>query len=68
MILHLKLHPRRSILTLLTETPGSEYNIAFGGKIEQTKGYFINPTIIDNPPDESRIVVEEPFGNSKHGE
>ena len=27
------------------------------------KGYFIYPTIIDNPPDESRIVQEEPFGN-----
>ncbi|WQF84679.1 Putative aldehyde dehydrogenase domain, aldehyde/histidinol dehydrogenase [Colletotrichum destructivum] len=26
------------------------------------KGYFITPTIVDNPPDDSRIVVEEPFG------
>ncbi|WDK19239.1 aldehyde dehydrogenase [Colletotrichum graminicola] len=26
------------------------------------KGYFITPTMIDNPPDNSRIVVEEPFG------
>ncbi|GKT89446.1 aldehyde dehydrogenase [Colletotrichum tofieldiae] len=26
------------------------------------KGYFITPTIVDNPPDNSRIVVEEPFG------
>ncbi|UCV17762.1 aldehyde dehydrogenase family protein [Ferribacterium limneticum] len=25
-------------------------------------GYFIAPTIIDNPPDDSRIVLEEPFG------
>lgn len=25
-------------------------------------GFFIAPTIIDNPPDDSRIVVEEPFG------
>ncbi|KAI0169258.1 aldehyde dehydrogenase-like protein [Hypoxylon sp. FL1284] len=29
---------------------------------EDTKGYFIEPSIIDNPPDNSRIVVEEPFG------
>lgn len=28
------------------------------------KGYFIKPTIYDNPPDDSRIVVEEPFGES----
>lgn len=26
------------------------------------KGYFITPTIIDNPPDDSRLVREEPFG------
>lgn len=25
-------------------------------------GYFLNPVIVDNPPDDSRIVVEEPFG------
>ncbi|TAL03075.1 MAG: aldehyde dehydrogenase family protein [Rhodospirillaceae bacterium] len=25
-------------------------------------GYFIAPTIIDNPPDDARVVVEEPFG------
>ncbi|KAJ6084183.1 hypothetical protein N7486_010983 [Penicillium sp. IBT 16267x] len=33
-----------------------------GGKIEESAGYFIHPTIIDNPPEDSRIVVEEPFG------
>lgn len=25
------------------------------------KGHFIHPVIVDNPPDDSRIVVEEPF-------
>lgn len=25
-------------------------------------GYFMNPLIIDNPPEDSRVVVEEPFG------
>ena len=29
---------------------------------ESRDGYFITPAIIDNPPEESRIVVEEPFG------
>ncbi|EAT81107.2 hypothetical protein SNOG_11399 [Parastagonospora nodorum SN15] len=27
-----------------------------------SKGYFITPTIIDNPPNDSRIIQEEPFG------
>lgn len=26
------------------------------------KGYFVQPTIIDNPPDSARIVQLEPFG------
>ncbi|GKU07356.1 unnamed protein product [Fusarium langsethiae] len=25
-------------------------------------GYYITPTVIDNPPEDSRVVVEEPFG------
>ena len=33
-----------------------------GHTTEGSKGYFITPSIIDNPPDDSRIVVEEPFG------
>ena len=37
--------------------------VAIGGKIDhESKGYFITPTIVDNPSDDSRIVVEEPFG------
>lgn len=33
-----------------------------GGVRQASKGYFIEPAIIDNPPDNSRIVTEEPFG------
>ncbi|KAJ5667701.1 Aldehyde dehydrogenase N-terminal [Penicillium maclennaniae] len=32
-----------------------------GGSIEDSHGYFIHPTIIDNPPESSRVVQEEPF-------
>ncbi|OJD18382.1 hypothetical protein ACJ73_08724 [Blastomyces percursus] len=38
-------------------------NVVTGGNAEIRKpGYFIQPTIIDAPPVESRIVTEEPFG------
>lgn len=40
-------------------------NIAVGGKMPTSSGYFINPTIVDNPADDSRLVVEEPFGKNK---
>jgi len=44
-----------------TKTHG--YKFALGsGDVEETKGFFISPTIIDNPPDDSMIVTEEPFG------
>ncbi|RDW69993.1 hypothetical protein BP5796_08390 [Coleophoma crateriformis] len=41
------------------------WNYAVGGKLETVlngKGYFITPTIVDNPPSDSRIIQEEPFG------
>lgn len=40
-----------------------KWHVAIGGTIDHNAtGYYINPTIIDNPSDTSRIVVEEPFG------
>jgi acyl-CoA reductase-like NAD-dependent aldehyde dehydrogenase len=42
-----------------------KWNVAVGGVNDpKSKGYFIQPTIIDNPAEDSRIVVEEPFGKS----
>ena len=37
-------------------------HVAVGGKNPEGKGYFIAPTILDNPKLDSRIVTEEPFG------
>ncbi|EXJ59878.1 NAD-dependent aldehyde dehydrogenase [Cladophialophora yegresii CBS 114405] len=39
-----------------------KYEVAVGGKNPDGPGYFITPTIIDRPKEDSRIVVEEPFG------
>ncbi len=39
------------------------WKTAVEGKVrEGSKGYFVEPCIIDNPAEDSRIVVEEPFG------
>jgi acyl-CoA reductase-like NAD-dependent aldehyde dehydrogenase len=39
------------------------YKFAVGEPdVAASKGYFIQPTIIDNPPNDSRIIQEEPFG------
>ncbi|WP_200964458.1 aldehyde dehydrogenase family protein [Achromobacter sp. Root83] len=33
-----------------------------GGDVPEGKGYFVPVTILDNPPDDARSVVEEAFG------
>ncbi|KAL8670583.1 MAG: hypothetical protein Q9168_004896, partial [Polycauliona sp. 1 TL-2023] len=45
----------------------SNWTPALGGEVpaaspDKGQGYFFQPTIIDNPPDDSAIVTEEPFG------
>ncbi|KAL2869000.1 aldehyde dehydrogenase family protein [Aspergillus lucknowensis] len=32
-----------------------------GAEIPDSDGYFVSPAIIDNPPEDSRVVREEPF-------
>ncbi|EYB21885.1 hypothetical protein FG05_11542 [Fusarium graminearum] len=52
------------VKNLLADIESNGYKLAAGSTSASTagKGYFITPTIVENPPDESRIVVEEPFG------
>ena len=40
----------------------NKLKVAVGGKVSESGGYFITPTIIDNPAEDSMIVQEEPFG------
>ncbi|TNE41160.1 MAG: aldehyde dehydrogenase family protein [Alphaproteobacteria bacterium] len=50
------------VSNLLADTKAKGYNILCGGEIEDKPGYFIPITVVDNPPEDSRIVREEPFG------
>ncbi|CAI8894136.1 aldehyde dehydrogenase family protein [Pseudomonas serbica] len=47
---------------LLQDCKDRGLNFLLGGDVESASGYFIPVTIIDNPPDDSRCVVEEAFG------
>lgn len=48
---------------MYTEIERSKWKTALSGTAgESEHGYFITPAIIDNPPEDSRIVQEEPFG------
>lgn len=48
----------------LSEIKQERYEVALCQSESQKSGYFVSPTIVVNPPDESRIVKEEPFGMS----
>lgn len=51
------------VKTLFDDIPKQGWKPALGGELpNEGKGYFITPTIIDNPPEDSRIMTEEPFG------
>lgn len=50
------------VVELIEDSKAQDYKFLLGGDVEEGDGYFVPVTIIDNPPDESRIVREEPFG------
>ncbi|PWN88786.1 aldehyde dehydrogenase [Acaromyces ingoldii] len=50
------------IAEFIDQSRGEGHTFLAGGKMEQTTGYFAPLTIVDRPPEASRIVQEEPFG------
>lgn len=48
---------------LIADARAHGHRFLLGGEVaEGTKGYFVPVTIVDNPPEDSRVVVEEAFG------
>lgn len=47
---------------LIRDSRDRGHRFALGGEEWAGSGYFVPVTIIDNPPDDARIVTEEPFG------
>jgi acyl-CoA reductase-like NAD-dependent aldehyde dehydrogenase len=51
------------VKSFFEDSKAKGYKFAVGEpKVTSGKGFFIQPTIIDNPPNDSRIIAEEPFG------
>jgi acyl-CoA reductase-like NAD-dependent aldehyde dehydrogenase len=51
------------VLEYFDDCTRNGHRFALGGKVDSTaKGWFIPVTIVDNPPEDSRLVKEEPFG------
>lgn len=51
----------RRVMALIEEARSEGLTLLEGGPVPE-KGYFIPLTLVDNPPDDSRVVVEEAFG------
>jgi len=47
---------------LLADSKENGQKFLLGGEVIEGPGYFVPVTIIDNPPEDSRVVVEEAFG------
>lgn len=50
------------VLELIQDAKDNGYSFLIGGEKADVPGYFIPVTILDNPPEHSRIVQEEQFG------
>ena len=51
-----------TVVDLLRDARANGYTFLVGGLPREQAGYFIEPTIVDNPPEDARIVQEEQFG------
>ncbi len=52
----------KRVLDLIADAKANGYDFLMGGEKSEAPGYFIPITILDNPPEDSRIVQEEQFG------
>ncbi|MET0988299.1 MAG: aldehyde dehydrogenase family protein, partial [Steroidobacteraceae bacterium] len=50
------------VKSLLADAKANGLKLLEGGPVPQGEGYFIPLTLVDNPPDDARVVVEEAFG------
>lgn len=50
--------------TYFEDSTRNGHSFALGGNFDELagSGLFVPLTIVDNPPDDSKIVTEEPFG------
>lgn len=53
----------KKVVDLIDDCERNGYRLASGGQPDgSSPGYFVPVTIVDNPPDTSRVVQEEAFG------
>jgi acyl-CoA reductase-like NAD-dependent aldehyde dehydrogenase len=46
---------------LFEDARNNSYTIKVGGQVKESKGFYLEPTIVDNPPVYSKLVTGEQF-------
>lgn len=47
---------------LINDSRRAGHRFLLGGEVQEGPGFFVPVTLVDNPPDDARCVVEEAFG------
>jgi succinate-semialdehyde dehydrogenase/glutarate-semialdehyde dehydrogenase len=57
-------NPRRldAMEAMVNDAKGRGGKVAAGGKRHGNQGYFFEPTVLTDVPDDSKVMTEEPFG------
>ncbi len=50
------------VAEFFAESKDKKFDFVTGGDVEKKTGFFYPLTIVDNPPEDSKLVQEEPFG------
>lgn len=50
------------VMNLMEDAKSNDLTLLQGSDIPEGEGYFVPVTIVDNPPEDSRVVQEEAFG------
>jgi len=53
---------RDRVQALIAESKAQGLKVLYEGQVPAGAGYYVPVTLFDNPPEESRVVAEEPFG------
>ncbi|KAL2848866.1 Aldehyde/histidinol dehydrogenase [Aspergillus pseudoustus] len=52
----------KKVKSYIEEVQGQGLKSTAGDQELKPEGFFVNPMLVERPPDDARIVVEEPFG------
>ncbi len=50
------------VMNLMNDAKENGLKMEYGSEVPEGNGYFVPITIVDNPPEDSRVVQEEAFG------